>query len=354
MVAALDLGSNGVSRGGSSPPIRTASRPNMNLWSIYHPDIPHFLQELSSTAAMQRLNQVGMNCGCEYTNFPLFHGLQPYSRYTHSVGVGLIVWHFTQSVQQSTAALLHDIATPVFAHVVDFLHGDHIRQESTEDHTLQVIADDKELVNKLKALSLSPEDVADYHLYPIADNNRPRLSADRLEYTLGNIVNFGFDTPDTVKHLYEDLCVGANEEGNPEIMFRHLDEASLFARLSLRCSKVYVSDEDRYAMQMLAELLKEAINANVITMEDLMLTEPDIIRKLNNNLVCADKWTQFRQYQVIICGNDHPKARIIQAKKRCIDPFVLDQKRVSKLDFEYQMDLESYLQNDFDYYIYAK
>ena len=89
-------------------------------WSLYHPEIPEFLRRLAETPPMARLRQVGMNCGCEYTSFPHFAGWAPYSRFDHSVGVGLIVWHFTGDLRQSAAGLLHDAATPAFAHVVDF------------------------------------------------------------------------------------------------------------------------------------------------------------------------------------------------------------------------------------------
>ena len=100
------------------------------LWSLYHSEIPEFLREFAATPPMQRLKQVGMNCGCEYTRFPRFAEIGPYSRYDHSLGVALIVWHFTGSVEQTLAGLFHDVTTPVFAHVVDFLNGDYLRQES--------------------------------------------------------------------------------------------------------------------------------------------------------------------------------------------------------------------------------
>ncbi|MFR3922543.1 MAG: hypothetical protein ACLTYN_11880 [Dysosmobacter welbionis] len=157
-------------------------------WSLYHPEIPEFLRRLAETPPMARLRQVGMNCGCEYTSFPRFAGWVPYSRFDHSVGVGLIVWHFTGDLRQSAAGLLHDAATPAFAHVVDFLHGDHLHQESTEARTAELIETSPELQALLKEYGLTTEDVADYHRYPIADNDSPQLSADRLEYTLGPAV----------------------------------------------------------------------------------------------------------------------------------------------------------------------
>ena len=122
----------------------------MRLWDIYHSEVPEFLAEAAQTAVMQRLTDIGMNCGCEYTKFPLFANIGPYSRYDHSMGVALIVWHFTEDKAQAMAGLLHDISTPAFAHVIDFLHGDHMTQESTEQGTENVISSSMELCKVLR------------------------------------------------------------------------------------------------------------------------------------------------------------------------------------------------------------
>lgn len=154
---------------------------------IYTVSLPPELLAMAETPVMQRLLRVGMHCGCEYTAYPIYRdAVAPYSRYTHSLGTASIVWHFTHDLKQSVAGLLHDIATPAFAHVVDFLNGDHMRQESTESRTRMMIASSLELMALLDKSGLTLDDVDDYHRYPIADNDSPRLSADRLEYTLGN------------------------------------------------------------------------------------------------------------------------------------------------------------------------
>ena len=217
---------------------------------------PDFLRACADTPVMTRLKDVGMNCGCEYTSFPRFRGLARYSRWEHSLGVALITWRFTADRAQAVAALLHDVASPVFAHVVDFMRGDYLKQEATEAGTEAMIAGCAELQAQLSRCGLSTGDVSDYHRYPIADNDAPRLSADRLEYTLGNCVNFGVCSQAEVRRMFDDLVAGVNEEGQPELMFGDADVAGAFAEAALACSRIYVSDEDRYAMQMLAELLR--------------------------------------------------------------------------------------------------
>lgn len=327
----------------------------MEHWKNYHNDLPPVLRALAETPAMQRLKNVGMNCGCEYTSFPRFYGIGGYSRYDHSLGVGLIVWHFTHDEAQAAAGLLHDISTPVFAHVVDFLNGDYLAQESTELDTRAVILSSAELCGVLREYGLTVDAVCDYHLYPIADNDTPRLSADRLEYTLGNLLNFGFADEKAICALYEDLIVTHNETGEEELAFRSAEKALDFARGALKCSKVYVSDEDRFAMEALAQILKAALARGVLSRKDLMTTEPAVIEKLLRDPVCAAQWNEFRTYAVLQRSAEPGAGRYnIGAKKRHIDPLVAGQGRVTKLFPAYADELTAFLSHSFDVWLSAR
>lgn len=316
-----------------------------DLTGIYHDTIPSLLSELAATPEMIRLKQVGMNCGCEYTSFPRFANGGTYSRWEHSVGVGLIVWHFTGDPTQAAAGLLHDIATPPFAHVVDFLRGDYLTQEATEGGTRERIDSSPGIQAILERHGLTTEDVRDYHRYPIADNDSPQLSADRLEYSLGNAVRWGFLTRKEIAMIYDDLRVGVNEEGQPELIFSSPRFASVFARAALACSKVYVSDEDRYSMQALCELIGKAMKAGVLSPADLEGTEPPLIAKLEASPLAAD-WQAFRRLYRTLRAETPPDARPwrqIPAKKRWIDPLAAGMGRVSKLDAEFAVDLSAFL-----------
>ncbi len=328
----------------------------MQLWDIYHQEIPTFLAEAARTTAMQRLNDIGMNCGCEYTQFPLFANIEPYSRYDHSMGVALIVWHFTGDMVQAMSGLLHDIATPAFAHVIDFLHGDHMTQESTEQGTENVISSSMELCKVLRRYGISVQDVADYHIYPIADNDSPKLSADRLEYTLGNAVNYGIITREEASALYEDLTVGENEYGETELVFKHAEIARAFADAALKCSKIYVADSDRYAMQSLAELLKCAIEMDIISETDLYRQERDIIAKLKQSPL-SDRWEQFCNYSEII-RSETPEEDgnwlCVSAKKRSIDPYVMGAGRTSEIFDDFRDQLCKFRDSGQDYWMSAR
>lgn len=316
------------------------------LWNKV--ELPAWLEAFTSAPEMQRLQKIGMNCGCEYSAFPLFRLPGRYTRYIHSLGVGWITWEFSHDKAASAAALLHDIASPVFAHTVDFLNGDYEQQESTEASTEKMIASSAAISALLRKEDLSVEDVADYHRYPIADNDSPRLSADRLEYTLGNLVNFRLGTPEKAQELFADLTVTENEEGTPELAFRHLAKAEEFAFFALECGKIYVSPEDRYSMQRLSELLALALQKKILVPEDLYSTEERVIEKL---LSCGETktvWQDFRTMNSMARpGEPMREARIIPAKKRRIDPLVAGEGRVSALSGRFTGALQEYLDWDF-------
>ena len=312
----------------------------MDLWKNYDVQIPEAICRILDIPEMIRLKDVGMNCGCEYTSFPLFRSMRErYTRYDHSMGTALLVWRFSKDPAWTLAAAFHDIATPCFAHVVDFMLGDYMKQERTESRTREMIGESGEIRSLLDEYGLGVDDVADYHRYPIADNDLPGLSADRLEYTLGNLLNYGRRNRERISAYLENLKAGCNEEGKPELVFRDADTAADFAFGALAMGKIYVSDEDRFAMEALAELLKDAVESKVIAMEDLWLTEAAVIRKLNLDPCFRDRWNCFRGYYQVRRG----KGTVIHAKKRYINPLVENEGRVTEIRGDFRTAVDAFL-----------
>lgn len=322
----------------------------MPVADIYSPSLPPVVEEAALCPLMTRLRDVGMDCGCQFTRLPVYRDAPPYTRYTHSVGTARIVWNFTRDITQTLAALLHDVATPAFAHTVDFLRGDYLSQSATEEGTAECIRADGRLAGLLAANGIAVEAVCDYHLYPIADNPSPHLSADRLEYTLGNLVHFGFRTEDEAAAYYRDIALGESESGT-ELVFRHADIAEGFALETLRCSRVYVSDGNRYTMQLLAECLRDALERGVLEEAELHRGETDVLCKLSADARSRGLWNRISSLTNIVpCADPaDPDARVIDAKKRYIDPFVEGIGRVSSFSAKYRAALEGFLGTDLKY-----
>ena len=194
----------------------------------------------------------------------------------------------------------------------------------------------------------------DYHCFPIADNEPPRLSADRLEYTLSNGVHYGILSFGEAEELYEDLAVGINEEGKAEILFRNPDPAIAFTETALACGAVYISDEDRYAMQRLADILREALQAGVLTQADLYGREPQIIARLQGARQTRKAWEEYCSCRRVVRAKARPAEGDwlkVKAKKRWINPLIAGMGRVTEVSEETKQKIQAFLALDLDVWL---
>ena len=159
-----------------------------DYFKILEPNFPEWLNEYIDTKELLSQQYISVTCGTIYSD--LFESDFFFSTLDHSVAVALIVWHFTHDKKQTLSGLFHDIATPAFKHCIDFLNGDYMTQESTEDLTTEIIKNSKEIMTLLKRDNIKISEIDNYHLYPIADNDTPKLSADRFEYTFSSGLTF--------------------------------------------------------------------------------------------------------------------------------------------------------------------
>ncbi len=325
---------------------------NYGLLQAYLKDAPAYIAEYASAPEMQRLKDVDMNCGMNYTSFPLFDSIEPYSRYEHSLGTAYLLAGFCDDKKVILSGLFHDIASPVFSHVIDFVNGDHQKQESTEDATRSLIESSSVIMPLLERDGLRVEDVCDYHMYPLADNDSPRLCADRLEYTLGNIVNYHFGTMSQVEKFLADLAIGINEDGDEEIMFQTPETAEEFALLAMKCGHVYSCDPDRYGMEHLALLLKKAVRMKILRYDDFCSTEPEVIRMLEES-VLADEWKAFRALASLQYEQTEKEGYLqVHTKRRYIDP-LCSGIRVSAFSEAYRTARDAFLHENQDVWMHG-
>jgi len=332
-------------------------------FNILSEEVPEYLYEYIGTPEMQKQARISVTCGTCYSK--LFNIDQWYSSLDHSVAVALIVYNFTKDKKQTLAALLHDIATPVFKHCVDFMNGDHENQESTEEMTTKIISESKEIMNLLERDGIKLEEVADYHIYPIADNDTPKLSADRLEYTLSN--GLGVITKlwklEDIKEVYNNIEVQKNEDGIEELGFKDKKIAEKFVNIMSKLSAIYVSNECTFSMQFLADIMKKLSENNLISVQDLYtLSEKEIIDKIENCKLgdianCFKIWKNSTELlesdefvEEIYCINGKNKRRYIVPLVNEKDKYV----RINDISSTAKEDIDVFLKYKPKKYCYLK
>ena len=311
-------------------------------------EFPEFLKEYINTPEMLKQNGISVTCGTIYSK--MYDELW-YSSLDHSIAVALIVWHFTHDKKQTLSGLFHDIATPAFKHSIDFMNGDYETQESTEELTTKMIRDSKEIMSLLDRDGIKLEEVDDYHIYPIADNDTPRLAADRLEYTLSNglgVTEKHWDM-ETVKEIYSNIVVLENEDRLPEVGFISLELAEKFVHTMSKLSSAYIKPETKFSMQFLADIMRKMNEKGLITINDLYkYTEAEMIERIEN---CKEdkiaenfeKWREARK----IFESDEPvqgkyAVNVEKVKIRYINPLVKTEngtKRIKDISKQAESDI---------------
>ena len=306
-------------------------------FSILSPTFPEWLLEYIDTLEMQRIGKISMSCGTDYSK--CFNLRYWYSNLDHSVGVALIIWNFTHDKKQTLAGLFHDIATPVFKHCIDFMNGDSETQESTEERTTDIIRNSKEIMSLLNRDGIKLEEVDDYHIYPIADNDTPRLSADRFEYTFASgLTFFRVWELEQIKKMYNNITIVKNEDGIDELAFKDKEVCEEYIHTISKLWPEGVSDKDRTVMQFLADMCKSMNNAGYLTINDLYtLSEQEIINKFLN---CKDSYLSegFKKFQsasVVHKSNTPIEGKYcvnVKSKTRYIVPLVLEESGITRIN----------------------
>ena len=256
----------------------------IEYYKLLSPEIPEFILEYSNTKEMLKQQYISVSCGTYYSKL---YNIDWFSSLEHSIWVALIIRNFTKDKKQTLSWLFHDIATPVFKHSIDYMNWDYHTQESTEELTTNTIKNSKEIMKLLDRDWIKLEEINDYHIYPIADNDSPKLSADRLEYSLSNAL-FTYNTKNfsEIAKIYNNIEIQKNENNEIELWFKNKEIAESFEEMMWELSIIYMVDKTRFSMQFLADILKIMNDKNEISIEDLYsLKEEEIINKIRTSKI---------------------------------------------------------------------
>ena len=203
-------------------------------------------------------------------------------------------------------------------------------------------------------------EIDDYHIYPIADNDTPKLSSDRLEYSLSNAL-FTHELLDKeeIKEIYNDIEIQKNEENEIELGFRTKKIARKFVKVTSKLSIIYREDRTRYSMQLLADILKKLSEKNKISKKDLYELKESEVIKIIENSEYKEIFNIWKNASKIKTSIEKPKNVYYVhhgAKVRYIDPLLNEQRisaacKIAKkmIDKNLSYDMSKYVYLDFNF-----
>lgn len=298
----------------------------MTLYEYYQNllgPIPEFLHKYLELDILKRLMDVSIFCGMEYGSKKMYEFYAFISRFDHSLNTALITWRLTHDKKSTLAALFHDVASPAFSHVIDFMNEDYMKQESTEEKTESIITSSKELKEMLKSDGIAIEDIIDYKKDSIVDSKRPHLCADRIEGIIS--VSIGWTNlmnENLVKEILDSLTLFENEEGEYEIGFNNKLVAEKVVEINREYNKRTNSINDYYMMNLMAKIIKKCLSLNLFSMDDLYrFGEHDVIDIIEENksidIELENLWLEFKTSKKANITYMEP------VKDKCINPLIM-------------------------------
>lgn len=257
---------------------------NYYITLLGYPNIPEFLNKYLTLSSLNRLKEVGYFCGMDYASSNIYNFKEYISRYMHSLSTSLLVYYLTKDKRCTLQALFHDISTPVFSHVIDYMNKDYIYQETTEEFTELILKSDKKLLEYLELDKIPLDNLVNFKFSTIVDSPRPKMCADRLD---GIILNGSYWTKTLnekdIFNIIKSTELYINEESIPEIGFNNITAYNKVVETNDLTNIEMHSNYDNHMMELLANITRYLINKEYIKYEDLyFLTENKIFKLINN------------------------------------------------------------------------
>ena len=285
-------------------------------------NIPYFLNKYLKCPSLVRLKKVGYFCGMDYASKDIYDFREYISRYDHSLTVALITYRLTKNKKATLAALFHDVATPCFSHVIDYMNKDYAKQESTEEYTEKIMLNDKYLRKCLAKDRININDIIDFKKYTIVDNNRPKVCADRIDGVI--LTGIGWTkniTLTDIERIVSSMCILQNEDKELEISFNNRVAASRVLEISESIDIICHSNEDNYMMELLAIITKRAIDDKLFSYDELYTLNEDEVYSLISHSSDKELLSLYEKFKNVKL-DEIEIVEIPEIKKRDLNPII--------------------------------
>lgn len=287
------------------------------IYGMY--EIDGVLERLVRSDGIQRLKQVHQN-GASY----LVDDRLDTTRYEHSLGTTLLCMRFGASKDEQVAALLHDATHTAFSHVADIVFSR--RKQDYHEAVMDRIIEDKGLADLLEQEGFEVSYILDDENFPLLEQPLPDICADRLDYGLRDLYHAGLRGEDDIEAILSGIEVidGRLRPADTDTAWALMEA---FMELN---EEVFFDPQHEVADLLLSDLIREALQKDVLAIDDLFETDQHVIDTLDDSplrekLLDIHPDTPFEQ---------HPDGAWAKHRKfRLVDPVVGETgDRLSEID----------------------
>ena len=274
------------------------------------------IAKIIETKPLQRLKQIHQG-GAVFLAYPNIST----SRFEHSLGVCHLIGILGGNQKEQIAGLLHDISHTAFSHVIDYVLEDN-NEDFHEHHKLRFLLD-RELTEILHGIELAPEDFLDDRQFGLLETELPKLCADRIDYTLRDLVVWG-----KISQLEAQEFLKSLEVVDKIIAINSVGWGQWFKSNYEYLNQYFFGDSKNVmANSMFTDLLRQALQINVLQIEDFFQDDNFLIDRINSHDILKAHLKQIK----IQLKHQKNATHTSNFKNRVVDPLIIDGGRVLSL-----------------------
>ncbi|MDZ4534168.1 HD domain-containing protein [Bacillus cereus] len=236
-------------------------------------EVDGVLLELIHSEPVQRLKGIYQG-GASY----LVNSSWNNTRYNHSIGTMMLVNKLGGTLEEQVAALLHDVSHTAFSHVIDYVLGH--KEENYHETIYEQIVGCSSIPNILTKAGLDWKDILlDESQWTMLEQPAPQLCADRVDYTLRDLYAYSYITLQEAHYFLDQLVtfdgqmVCSNQSAAEWFMITYYKEVI----------GLFMDPLNMFGNDQLAKTLRLALQKGVLSIEDFLKKDEDVIRLLKNS-----------------------------------------------------------------------
>lgn len=264
---------------------------------------------------MQRLKNIHQG-GAIFLAYPAIQT----SRFDHSLGVCHLIKTLGGSEKEQIAGLLHDVSHTAFSHVVDYVL-ENIDEDFHEKHKLRFLLNE-DLSRILHSFELNPKEFLDDEKFQLLEAKLPTLCADRIDYTLRDLIAWGKISQQEAQNFVYSLKVV-----NGKIAVESIYWGQWFQNNYEYLNHYFYRDIRNVFVNLeFAKLLTKALNLNLLQIEDFFKDDNFIMNIIDRDIVLKKRLDRIKNK---LKTSVPPSS--IKFKERIIDPLIINNGKVIPL-----------------------
>lgn len=296
------------------------------VYGTFSIDSPVIIEIISSKdfQRLKKLNQYGIPD-------KYYHIKNHGTRYSHSIGVFLLLKKLGASLEEQLAGLTHDLSHTAFSHVVDWIwRGGH--KEGFQDSQHNDFLKKSEISKIIEKYGLDSKRIGEHKNFNLLEQEIPDLCADRIDYSIQEF-------PKKVAiYCYKNLT-----SFDEKIVFKNKNSALIFARNFLVRQMTHWGGFEAAARYgLLAKALRIGLVKNIIQFDDFWKFDDFVAQKIEKSKNKEVKKILKILKRKTLKGLPLTKEKVFK-KFRHVDPlFISNHKliRLSDIDKEFKKELE--------------